>query len=380
MSSTTAGTTGLREGRDVVRATKEYAVESRWRSWWHLLSTFGVFAGVAAIICLNDAWYVRLPASFVLGLVAVRIFILYHDFEHGTILARSPLATLILKVYGLFILSPPSIWRRSHDHHHRHNAKIYGASIGSYPVMTPSSYMEASRGERIGYILSRHPLTIAFGYLSVFLWGMCIRSLIYNPRLHIDSAVSLVLHGALIATLAFFSPILMLYLVILPMGVGAALGAYLFYAQHNFPGVELRSREDWDYAFAALNSSSFIRMGPVMRWMTGDIGYHHVHHLNARIPFYRLSEAMDGIEELQSPKTTSLSIRDVYRCLSLKLWDPVKNRMVSFREGLAKHESDVTPSSKESDSPASDSAPPSVADAPSAVEPETNVPADSVAT
>ena len=99
------------------------------------------------------------------------------------------------------------------------------------------------------------------------------------------------------------------------------MGAYLFYAQHNFPGVQFRNRDEWNYVFAALQSSSYIRMSPVMNWFTGNIGYHHVHHLNALIPFYRLPEAMAELEELQEPLTTSLRPRDVFRCLQLKLWE-----------------------------------------------------------
>ena len=322
----------MRDGKELVRFSRRYAEENRWRSWWHLWSTLSVFVLLAVVVCLGDRWFICLPASFLLGLVAVRVFILYHDFEHGTILHKSRLAALVLKSYGLVFLNPPSIWRRSHDHHHRNNAKIFGASIGSYPVMTRERYFGASRKERFVYLLTRHPVTIAFGYVTIFLWGMCARSFLSNPKLHLDSALAIVIHVALFVTLAIFSPWLLLFLLIIPILVACGLGAYLFYAQHNFPGVELQAREDWDYVFAALRSSSFIRMGPLLRWFTGDIGFHHVHHLNARIPFYRLAEAMKGIEELQSPKTTSLSVVDVWRCFRLKLWDAEQNRMVPLRD------------------------------------------------
>ncbi len=321
----------MTESKELLLASRAYASERRWLSWWHLLSTLAVFTALVVMIAASDKILVRLPASFLLGLVTVRLFILYHDFEHGTILQGSRVASLILRIHGLFVLNPPSIWRRSHDHHHRNNAKIYGASIGSYPVMTRSGYTQASRRERLLYGLSRHPVTIAMGYLTIFFYGMCLRSLLVNPRLHADSALSIALHIGLLVVLWFVSPALMLFLMIVPMFIATALGAYLFYAQHNFPGVKLSGRADWDYLFAALHSSSFIRMGPLMRWFTGNIGYHHVHHLNARIPFYRLPEAMAGMKELQSPGTTSLTVMDVYRCLRLKLWDPVEDRMVTFR-------------------------------------------------
>jgi acyl-lipid omega-6 desaturase (Delta-12 desaturase) len=126
----------------------------------------------------------------------------------------------------------------------------------------------------------------------------------------------------------------MLLAGIIPCAFSSAVGAYLFFAQPTFPGARLRPGRDWDYVYAALHSSSHIRMGRVMRWFMGNIGYHHVHHLNSKIPFYRLTEAMAAITELQSPVTTSLHPRDVSACLRLKLWDPVTEQHVPWKQAL----------------------------------------------
>ena len=123
----------------------------------------------------------------------------------------------------------------------------------------------------------------------------------------------------------------MLLGLVVPLFVGSGMGSYLFYAQHNFPGAKMCSPSEWSHVDAALVSSSYMPMNPVMHWFTGNIGYHHVHHLNAKIPFYRLPEAMAGIEELQSPPTTSLYPRDVLACLRLKLWNEEEERFVSFK-------------------------------------------------
>ena len=117
---------------------------------------------------------------------------------------------------------------------------------------------------------------------------------------------------------------------VLPLFVAFAAGSYLFYAQHNFPGVHVAPRESWTYTRAALESSSYMECGPVMQWFTGNIGFHHVHHLNPSIPFYRLPEAMREIPELRDPVKTSLNPRDVLACVRLKLWDPSRNAMVPF--------------------------------------------------
>jgi omega-6 fatty acid desaturase (delta-12 desaturase) len=235
-------------------------------------------------------------------------------------------------LFGVVSLNPPSVWKHSHNHHHQNNAQVPGSHIGTFPVMTTEEFARASWWKRLGYFVARHPLTILLGYFTVFFWNFSFRSFLECPRSNYDAGLSLAIHSGLITLLALTAPVSVLLLTFLvPMTVASGLGTYLFYAQHNFPEVQFQDPADWDYAFAALKSSSYMRMNPVMHWFTGNIGYHHVHHLNAHIPFYRLPEAMAALEALQSPGTTSLSPRDVYRCLRLKLWDPRKKRMVTFQ-------------------------------------------------
>ena len=115
--------------------------------------------------------------------------------------------------------------------------------------------------------------------------------------------------------------------------VATATGAYLFNAQHNFPEMDVQPRHEWEYTHAALHSSSYMKTGPIMGWLTGNIGYHHVHHLNPGIPFYRLPEAMKGIPELQTPHATSLHPKDIVACFQQKLWDPEQQVMVGYPKG-----------------------------------------------
>jgi omega-6 fatty acid desaturase (delta-12 desaturase) len=137
-------------------------------------------------------------------------------------------------------------------------------------------------------------------------------------------------HIALWVVVFIFAPGIFLFTFIIPLAIGAALGAYLFYVQHNFPAVDLGDQSEWDYIFAAMHSSSFLDTNRLMHWFTGNIGYHHIHHLNARIPFYRLPEVMKALPELQSPGRTSLSPRQIFACCRLKLWDAQKGVMVGY--------------------------------------------------
>jgi omega-6 fatty acid desaturase (delta-12 desaturase) len=167
---------------------------------------------------------------------------------------------------------------------------------------------------------------------TVFLLGMCVSPFLRSPRKNWDSAlatlVAVAISAALI-TLAGWQSWLFLFLV--PLFVAHVSGAYLFYVQHNFPDMHVQPRETWEYTRAALESSSYFECGPIVAWITGNIGYHHVHHLNPVIPFYRLPEAMAAIPELRHPRgRTSSSPRDIAAAFACKLWDAEQGKMVGY--------------------------------------------------
>lgn len=323
-----------REGKELIDATRPYAVEDRARSWWHVGETLGVlafFVALAASLPLHPWWPVRVVASVLAGLTVVRGFILFHDYEHGAILRGSRAAKVLFELYGLYVLTPASVWKQTHNYHHAHTAKIVGSHIGSYMMLTTDMWAKATPAQRRAYRALRNPLTIVFGYLTVFAWGMCVSPFLRDRRKHPLGPVALALHvGALAALTWAFGWQTAVLAHALPLFVAFAAGSYLFYAQHNYPGIHVAPREDWSYTRAALESSSYMELGPVMQWFTGNIGFHHVHHLNPTIPFYRLPEAMREIPELRHPVKTTLRPRDVLACLRLKLWDPARNEMVPF--------------------------------------------------
>jgi len=320
-------------GKELILATRPYAKEIRSKSWLYMLSTLLFLAMSMTATFLIPFFPARLFFSVLSGLLMVRMFIIYHDHQHHSILAHSPTAKWIMTIFGYFILAPTSIWKRSHDHHHNHNSKLFSASIGSYPIATRKKFESMSRRQKFEYLAIRHPVTIALGYFSMFIFGMCIASFVSNPRKHYDSLIALILHIAVsILLFVFFGWQIWFCLFFLPFILAFGMGAYLFYAQHNFPSVSFTENNDWAYETAALESSSYMVMNPVMAWLTGNIGYHHIHHLNSKIPFYRLPEVMAKFKELQGCKRTSLKVREVIACLRLKIWDQEKHRMVGLRD------------------------------------------------
>ena len=319
--------------RELLISSREFASEQRAWSWWHLATTLTAIVGSMTVAAMADAIWIRAFASLLAGLVIVRMFIIYHDYQHGAIFKGSRFGGLILSAYGFLMLTPPTVWKRSHDHHHHNNSKLFGGSIGSFPIMTMEKYQTSTSSEQLEYRIARSPLVILFGYFTVFLFGMCVQPFLTDRKRHWDAPVSIFVHVSLIAAcIWFFGWTTALFALVLPALIATMSGAYLFYAQHNFPSAKIRSRDQWTYTGAALESSSYLKMGLMMHWFTGNIGYHHVHHLNAKIPFYRLPEAMAALAPLQSPNTTTLGVSDIVGCLRLKLWDADRNRFVTFAE------------------------------------------------
>jgi omega-6 fatty acid desaturase (delta-12 desaturase) len=312
--------------------TKAFARDNSWKSWWCILSTtFLLAAAVAGTLPFAPLW-VRLPCSVLSALLLVRLFVIYHDQQHRAILPKSRVAEVLMRLFGICSLCPSTVWRSSHDYHHAHNCELRLENIGSFPIMTRARFGNSSSGERIKYLFMRHPLTLLFGYVTVFFYSMAFAPAVASPRRNWDALPAVLVHLGLAAALVLaFGWLALVLTLLVPFFIAGALGAYLFYAQHNFPGVILKDEEGWTYEGAALESSSHLKTNSVMAWFTGNIGYHHIHHLNHRIPFYRLPEVYRSLPELRQARTTSLHPRDILRCLRLKVWCVETQRMVGVR-------------------------------------------------
>ena len=322
-----------RTGRDLFKATIPFSVESTKKSWWLVASTFLMLIASLFGAATAPLWPLQLMFSVLSALLMLRAFITYHDYMHNAILSRSRIAWWLFRIYSAVALTPPRSWKFSHNYHHGHVGKLSADSTGAFSIMTTDMWREASLATRLSYRIERHPLTIIAGYITVFLFSVTLLPFLRNPARHWDSLLVLLGHGSLIAAFWFFGGFdVVFFVVLLPMTIASMIGSYLFFAQHSFQDMHILSEKDWTYSRAAMESSSFMKLNKLMAWFTGNIGYHHIHHLNVRIPFYRLPEAMDAISELQSPVTTTLSPRDILSCFRCCLWDEGLQRMVSYRE------------------------------------------------
>ncbi|MCC6621531.1 MAG: fatty acid desaturase [Deltaproteobacteria bacterium] len=325
--------TANRTGAELNQAVKPFQEEDRKKSWRLLAITLLALAAPLAGILVAPWWPVQVALAILAGLVQIRLFIFYHDYNHGAILHDSKAGDVVMAIIGFYMMAVRSVWRETHNYHHKNNAKLIGSAIGSFPVVTVGMWNSMTPTQRRFYRVIRHPATIFLGYFTVFLIGMTLSPFKRDPKRHWGGPLSVVIHFAMFALLGLAVGWFTAFcFVILPLFVALGLGSYLFFAQHNFPDMKLRDRRSWDYTFAALSSSSMFDMGPIMHWFTGNIGYHHIHHLNHRIPFYRLPEAMAAVPELQAPGRTTWKPADVVGCLRLAVWDPEKERMLTYAE------------------------------------------------
>jgi omega-6 fatty acid desaturase (delta-12 desaturase) len=320
-------------GREVIAATRPFASENRFKSWWVLWTTLIVVVGLLTTAAIAPWWPLSLAASLAGGLVMVRGFILVHDYKHGAILRNSWIAKIILHTYSMIFLSGPTYWRDTHNYHHANVSTVEASSHGSFPIMTLAMWRKAGKLERLHYRIARHPMTILLAYITVFLISNSTEAFIRNPKKNWGAGASVLVHAGLIVGLWLIGGFwVAFWAFLLPYTFAAALGAYLFYVQHNFRGMQILPKEKWSIFEASMKSTSYFKTNRVLDWCFGSIGFHHIHHINPVIPFYRLRETMKAIPALQTVTVTTFKPRDVWDSLRQKIWDETQGRMLTFRE------------------------------------------------
>ena len=278
-----------RTGRALFDASKPFALENQLISWLHVGSTLSVLTAAIAVAVWAPWWPLRALGAVVEGLVVLRVFILYHDHMHGALLRRSSLAAGIFGALGVLMLCAPRVWKDTHGIHHANTGRLSGPPIGTYVLWTVEQWHQATWFERLIYRLERHPLNMLFGHVTVFFLGMCVLPFVKRPIRYASSGLAALAHVVLAGSLLWaFGFSVLLFAMLIPFFTACAIGSYLFYVQHNADGVLHCEEDAWQHTESALAGSSYLWTDPLMRWFSGNIGYHHVHHLNVRIPFYRL--------------------------------------------------------------------------------------------
>lgn len=300
------------------------------RIFW---STWAVVLGAFALAVAVDHWAVRIGLCVLLGAMFTRLFVIFHDVEHGAIFRRQPVKRFTMRAFAYLMMSPPKIWHEGHSWHHRETG-IHDKMVGGeFPVWTTERYRDADWMNRLRYRIMRNPITIWGGYISGFMVSSCIWPMFTEAKQRWRAMFSLIAHAVATALLVYFfgwGAALAAFLG--PAVIGGGIGIYMIYVQHNTPGMTYTLASKRDPLEACIRTTTFFRMSPVMNWVTANIGFHNVHHLSPRIPFYNLPAATAALPELREFLVeTSWKWRDVRNAFRANLYDPARRRMVTYK-------------------------------------------------
>lgn len=321
------------EWREIV---SRYNTPDRARSIGQLTSTLVLYAALfyAMYRCLDVSVWLTLALSVPTAGVLVRLFIIFHDCGHGSFFSSRRWCDAVGIALGILVFTPYRQWTADHATHHRTVGDLDRRGTGDVWTMTVAEYKASSRGRRLLYRFFRNPLFL-FGIGSFLMFALLHRaqSRRSTPRDKLSVyATDLALAG-LAVLLCLLMGVRAYLLVQLPvLFISSAAGVWLFYVQHQFDGVVWSRNADWDYRTVALHGSSFYRLPRVLRWFSGNIGYHHIHHLSPRIPNYKLAAC--HAENPLFREAPVVTVGSSLRSLFLRLWDEQRGKLVGFR-GLA---------------------------------------------
>ncbi|HEV2079302.1 MAG TPA: fatty acid desaturase [Allosphingosinicella sp.] len=268
------------------------------------------------------------------GALLLRLFLIQHDCGHGSFFHRRKTNDWVGRAVSVLTLTPYDFWRRSHALHHATAGNLNKRGIGDVDTLTVAEYEERTPFQRFLYRLYRTPfvlLGIGPAYLFLLRNRLPVGFMRSGWRPWVSALGTNVAIAAVAAAVIWqigFWPFLAVHLPITL--VAATGGVWLFYVQHQFEHTSWDDDENWSFHDAALHGSSHYDLPPVLRWLTANIGIHHVHHLSSRIPFYRLPEVLQAHPQLAN--VSRITIRDSLRTVRLRLWDEQARRLVSFRE------------------------------------------------
>ena len=328
-----AGTAGASRW---TKALARYRSPNSLRSLVEIVITIGPFALLWALAWLGlylGYWFSLLLVIPAAGFL-VRLFMIQHDCGHGSFFRSKALNDWIGRVIGVLTFTPYDFWRHTHAVHHASSGNLTRRGMGDIDTLTVKEYLALSWLGRLRYRLYRHP-AVMFGIGPAYMFMIQHRLPVGLMRDGWRPWLSTMLTNLGIATIAavliFFIGIKAFLLVQLPIILlAAAEGVWLFYVQHQFEETVWAEEPAWNRHDAALHGSSHYDLPGVLRWITANIGVHHVHHLSSGIPFYRLRDVLRDHPELSA--MGRLTLVQSFSCIRLVLWDEASRKLVSFRE------------------------------------------------
>jgi acyl-lipid omega-6 desaturase (Delta-12 desaturase) len=303
-------------------------------SIWQVINTLVPFfiLWILAYQSLNISYILTLAFSVLAAGFLVRTFIIFHDCCHHSFFKNRKANMILGTITGILTVFPYHQWQHDHSVHHATSSNLDKRGTGDIWVLTVDEYLAASTWERLKYRLYRNPL-VMFGLGPIYVFLLKNRfnrkGARINERMntYITNAGIAALTAVLCLTIGW-EPFLLVQAPIFL--ISGSLGIWLFYVQHTFEDSYFEEDKHWEYVKAAVEGSSFYKLPKVLQWLTGNIGYHHVHHLSPRVPNYKLEEAHNNTLPLQNVPTITLATS--LSSLKFRLWDEQGKRFVGFKE------------------------------------------------
>jgi len=318
------------------KALARYRSPNTGRSLVELAVTIGPFVGLWLLTWLGlyFGYWISLLLVIPAAGFLVRLFMIQHDCGHGSFFRSKWLNDWIGRALGVLTFTPYDFWRHTHAVHHASSGNLGRRGMGDIDTLTVAEYLALPWWGRWRYRLYRHPL-VMFGlgpiYMFVLQHRLPVGLMRDGWRPWLSTMLTNLGIAVIAAVLIFFIGIKAFLLVHLPIIVlAAAAGVWLFYVQHQFEGTTWDADKSWNRQEAALHGSSHYDLPGVLRWMTANIGVHHVHHLSSGIPFYRLRDVLRDHPELGA--VGRLTLWQSFGCIRLTLWDEAARKLISFRE------------------------------------------------
>jgi omega-6 fatty acid desaturase (delta-12 desaturase) len=310
----------------------KYQQPSTKRAVWQLLNTFVPYALLWYLMYWLSAvsLWLTLPLAVLAGAFLVRVFIIFHDCGHGSFFKSRRANDIVGFLAGVLTFTPYYHWRWEHAIHHGTAGQLDSRGTGDVWTMTVQEYLESSRSKRFAYQLARNPL-ILFAVAPLYLFLVRQRLASSNADRRERQSVWL-MNLAILGMAALLSGVfgIAAYLLIqlTVMMVAGAAGVWLFYVQHQFEGAYWERSDNWDFTAAALRGSSFYKLPKVLQWFSGNIGFHHIHHLSPRIPNYNLQKCHESDPLFQ--QVTPITLGSSLKSLAFRLWDEQSKKLVGY--------------------------------------------------
>ncbi len=322
--------------REWLPIVKKYQNPNVWKSTWQVINSLVPFLALWVLMyySLRISYVLTLALAVVNAGFVVRIFIIQHDCGHGSFYKSKKANNLIGSIFGVLTLTPYYHWRKKHAKHHANSGDLDFRGFGDVDTKTVAEYKAMSRWERFKYRFYRNPFVMfVLGPFFVFVIENRLPLKIKKSEKKERASVHLTNLALAILILGIGSWIGFkeFFLIQTPISlIAATVGVFLFYFQHQFEDTYWRWHEDWDYQVAALEGSSYFKLPKVLQWFTGNIGFHHVHHLSPLIPNYLLERAHNENPIFHDVET--LNPVSCIKMIFLDLWDEERNKLISFRQ------------------------------------------------